>query len=414
MNVVNLPSTRFEAPRKIFFNKINEGIKKRFGTLDFIHEKYLENEINLINDIPDEWIEYLLIISDMVNYLKETYPHCISPGRGSTVSSLIAYLLGITEIDPVPFDLLPERFYINSKIMPIPSIDIEISSNCHDYAIKYLMNKYGDNCVISPIVKKIYKGRLTESKHICAIFLTSLPYYNFTNTTDVKSNSICPVVDLTREECEQLGFVKINLIKGNYVEKLMSYKNEINKDFKIENLTTEDYQRILTLENIEKVEMSSRISSEVKCNLITPTFNDLVFAISITHDPLMEKFLNSKKKYGILPVNSFNDETIDSILKDTHGYIIYQEQVEKILMYAANLNYYSANSTRRNIAKRNKKTIQHTEKIILECLSAKGMSEPDIKRLLFDLNFASVKGTLKSHSISVAYTVVENLFYKEQ
>jgi DNA polymerase III subunit alpha len=88
---------------------------------------------------------YFLIISDLVNWAKEN-KIVVGPGRGSVGGSLVAYLLGITNIDPIKYDLLFERF-LNPERISLPDIDLDFADRRRDDVINYVAEKYGHDNV---------------------------------------------------------------------------------------------------------------------------------------------------------------------------------------------------------------------------------------------------------------------------
>lgn len=88
---------------------------------------------------------YFLIVADFINYAK-THGIPVGPGRGSAAGSLIAYCLGITDIDPIKYDLIFERF-LNPERISMPDIDVDFCKNGRDEVIRYVTEKYGKDNV---------------------------------------------------------------------------------------------------------------------------------------------------------------------------------------------------------------------------------------------------------------------------
>ena len=86
--------------------------------------------------------DYFLIVSDLINYAKDQNV-LVGPGRGSS-GSLVSFILNITTIDPIEFDLLFERF-LNPERVTMPDIDIDFQDTKRDKVIQYVQEKYGDN-----------------------------------------------------------------------------------------------------------------------------------------------------------------------------------------------------------------------------------------------------------------------------
>lgn len=121
------------------------GLEKRLGTnqVDHNYQKRLNYELSVIEKMG--YADYFLIVYDYVNYAKKAKIY-VGPGRGSAAGSLISYCLGITQIDPLKYGLLFERF-LNPERISLPDIDIDFPDNRRDEVIKYVEEKYGENHV---------------------------------------------------------------------------------------------------------------------------------------------------------------------------------------------------------------------------------------------------------------------------
>ena len=107
-----------------------------------LYEDRLQRELTAIE--AKEFESYFVVVSDLVQWAKERM--LVGPGRGSSAGSLLCYLLGITEVDPIPHGLLFERF-IDLTRKDLPDIDIDFSDTKRDQCFDYLANKYGRECV---------------------------------------------------------------------------------------------------------------------------------------------------------------------------------------------------------------------------------------------------------------------------
>jgi DNA polymerase-3 subunit alpha len=112
------------------------------------YQKILEKELAIIEKF--NYADYLLVFSDVANYLKKK-SIIIGPGRGSAVSSLTVYLLGITSVDPLQHNLIFERF-LNEKRKNLPDIDLDVENQ--DEVFNYLQQKYPKNQLARLITKK--------------------------------------------------------------------------------------------------------------------------------------------------------------------------------------------------------------------------------------------------------------------
>jgi DNA polymerase-3 subunit alpha len=129
-----------KSPEEYLEELCYEGLKKRYG--EKVEQKVLDRlkyELDVIKKTG--FASYFLIVQDFVNWAK-SQRIIVGPGRGSVGGSLVAYVLGITEIDPLKYDLLFERFLNPERVSP-PDIDIDFTDVRRDEVIDYLAQKYG-------------------------------------------------------------------------------------------------------------------------------------------------------------------------------------------------------------------------------------------------------------------------------
>ena len=118
-------------------------------------EARLGYELNVIQQL--DFSDYFLIVADFVQFAKSEQI-VVGPGRGSAAGSIVAFLLGITHIDPLQYDLLFERF-LNPERVTMPDIDIDFSDNRRDEVIDYVRNKYGQDHVAQIITFGTFAAR---------------------------------------------------------------------------------------------------------------------------------------------------------------------------------------------------------------------------------------------------------------
>ena len=140
-----------------------KGLEKRFkeqGITDGeTRQKYyqrLNHELKIISDMG--FPGYFLIVWDFINWAKKNgIP--VGPGRGSAAGSLVAYAIGITDIDPLKFNLLFERF-LNPERVTMPDIDVDICQEGRDRVIQYVREKYGEDKVCQIITFGTMKTKM--------------------------------------------------------------------------------------------------------------------------------------------------------------------------------------------------------------------------------------------------------------
>ena len=120
-----------------------KGLEKRLSNANNRYYERLAKELDTINKMG--FADYFLIVWDYVKYAKKS-GILVGPGRGSAPASLVSYALGITDIDPIRYQLLFERF-LNIERISMPDIDIDFPDNERDTVIRYVGEKYGINRV---------------------------------------------------------------------------------------------------------------------------------------------------------------------------------------------------------------------------------------------------------------------------
>lgn len=129
-------------------NLCNKGLSKRLsGNVTEEYKKRLEYELDIINKMG--FCDYFLVVWDYVKYAKFN-DILVGPGRGSAAGSLVSYSIGITDVDPIKYDLLFERF-LNPERVTMPDIDIDFDSEKRNLVIDYVTKKYGDKRAIGII-----------------------------------------------------------------------------------------------------------------------------------------------------------------------------------------------------------------------------------------------------------------------
>ena len=120
-----------------------QGLEKKFKVITPEIEDRFNFEIKTINEMG--FPGYFLVVADFINAAKDrNIP--VGPGRGSAAGSIVAYALGITNVDPLKYDLLFERF-LNPARRSMPDIDVDFADDQRGDVIDYVRGKYGAECV---------------------------------------------------------------------------------------------------------------------------------------------------------------------------------------------------------------------------------------------------------------------------
>lgn len=138
----------FELPKGTTQNEyikklVDDGIKKKYGKYNKEIRERVDYELGVI--IKMKYVEYFLVVADYVTWAKD-HGILVGPGRGSGAGSIVAYAMDITELDPLRFDLLFERF-LNPDRISMPDFDMDFADDRRHEVIQYVVEKYGSDKV---------------------------------------------------------------------------------------------------------------------------------------------------------------------------------------------------------------------------------------------------------------------------
>ena len=144
--VTKLP--RFDVPSPYtsweYLNKLcYEGLDERYGDRSEELKPRLKYELDTIQKMG--YVDYFLIVWDFIRYARD-HGIPVGPGRGSAAGSIVSYTLGITQLDPIRYNLLFERF-LNPERVSMPDIDVDFCFERRQEVIDYVVRKYGKDCV---------------------------------------------------------------------------------------------------------------------------------------------------------------------------------------------------------------------------------------------------------------------------
>lgn len=453
----NVTMPDFEVPegytqRDYFEELCKKGFENRFNGNNEIdiktYTERLDYEIKVIEEMGFEG--YFLIVQDFINWAKNR-DIAIGPGRGSCVGSLVAYCLNITDLDPIPFDLLFERF-LNPERISMPDIDVDIADERRQEVIDYVSNKYGHDHVsriitfgtmaarmvvkdvgrvmdinqslidatakaipaepkmtiekalkISPELKTLYAEnqeikkvidvakRLEgttrhKSQHACGVIVSKDPIDNTVPEVileDTNGNS-APTAAFNMVELEDMGLLKMDFlglrnmsIIKNSVNKIGITEKEINlfDPAVYEFISTGETDGIFQIESEGMKKLMKDIFSDVHNKRKTlhtkeenlafghECFERLIAAISLYRPGPMDYIPDYIA--GMRDPNAIKYDTpeLESILSNTYGVLVYQEQVQQICRKLAGYSLGRSDLIRRAMGKK-KQDVMDAEKEI--------------------------------------------------
>ena len=172
------PPEEFSSVDQYLEYRAKEGLKKRYSQITKKLAERLDYELRIIKEM--NFSGYFAIVADFTDTARKMGVR-IGPGRGSGAGSLVAYTLGITNIDPMKYDLLFERF-LNPERVNMPDIDIDFDDLNREKVIEYAKKKYGEDAVCQIITFNTLKAR-AAIKDIGRIF--NLPFKDVNEITSL-------------------------------------------------------------------------------------------------------------------------------------------------------------------------------------------------------------------------------------
>ncbi|NLC06998.1 MAG: DNA polymerase III subunit alpha, partial [Syntrophomonadaceae bacterium] len=143
LHLPEFPVPAGETPESYLTKLCYQGMQRRYAAVTPAIKERLDFELQVIQRMG--FAGYFLIVQDLINWARsQRIP--VGPGRGSAAGSLVAYVLGITNLDPLQYDLLFERF-LNPQRVTMPDIDIDFCYRRRDEVINYVVQKYGEEQV---------------------------------------------------------------------------------------------------------------------------------------------------------------------------------------------------------------------------------------------------------------------------
>lgn len=183
---------------KICLKNVNE----KYADVTAAVSSRLMYELDVIKSM--QFSDYFLIVADFINFAKANQI-VVGPGRGSSAGSIVAYLLGITDVDPIKYDLLFERF-LNPERMTMPDIDVDFSDARRDEVIDYVKNKYGEEQVAQIITFGTFAARSLLREMIKTIGIDQQDANFILKQIPLQSKK--RIAELVRESKELTQFIK--------------------------------------------------------------------------------------------------------------------------------------------------------------------------------------------------------------
>ncbi|MEG0977029.1 MAG: DNA polymerase III subunit alpha [Bacilli bacterium] len=448
-----------------------KGLSKRLnGKVIDTYTKRLNYELNVIKSM--NFVDYFLIVYDYVLYAKKNNI-LVGPGRGSAAGSLVSFCIGITDIDPIKYNLIFERF-LNPARVTMPDIDIDFDATKRDLVIDYVKGKYGsdfvasgitfntlksklvlrevakllkvDNALLEGFIKSIdssldlrsnlqnvnVKKYLTNYKELNKLYEVSLKLEGLkknvsTHAAGVVISSV-PLDDVIpiyinndtiltgspMEYLEDMGLLKMDFLGLKNLTIIANILDKIGID-KLKNINLED-PRVFDLflrKDVDGIfQFESPVMRMLLDNFVPDSFSDLVASVALVR-PGPRKYVPTfiKRKDGLEKITYLHPD-LEDILKETYGVLLYQEQIISVLVKIGGYSLGEADIIRRAISKKNESIILEEEKKFVASSIKNGYQENFARTLYKQISEFASYGFNKSHSVAYALISYQMAYLK--
>lgn len=452
-----------------------EGLHSKFEKITTDIEDRFNYEVGIIKSMG--YSGYFLIVQDFINAAKAGgIP--VGPGRGSAAGSLVAYSLGITNVDPLKYNLLFERF-LNPARKSMPDIDVDFADDQRGEVIEYTKKKYGEDSVSQiitfnrlsskavlrdvarvlkipiPTVNNITKwipskfgrvftidqaldevqelkwvresddksiqdlikyGRILEgmnrnsSKHAAGVVITPGDVADYVPLARAGAEGDL-VTQYNMKELDSVGLLKMDFLGLRTLtiirDTLVLVDKNRNQIIDINEIPVDDeetYKIFSSGSTTGVFQFESSPMREYLKKLNPQTITDLA-AMNALYRPGPMEFINEfiERKHGHKKIEYLHP-LLETILKETYGIIVYQEQVIQIAHKIAGLSLAEADLLRRAMGKKDLKAMKEQKKKFVEGATKNDIDQKIAEEIFEVIDKFANYGFNKSHA--VAYSIV--------
>ena len=439
-----------------------------------------EYELQVINSMG--YNGYFIIVWDFIRYAKENGIY-VGPGRGSAAGSIVSYALNITEIDPLKYNLIFERF-LNPERISMPDIDIDFDQEQREQVIEYVLEKYGVERVAHIItfgtlkaraairdvgrvlnvnIKKVdmvaklipfmmeleaalssvdrlqelYKtdheikqlidyslkleGRVRHASVHAAGIVISKEVLNEEIPTYSDGKTKILSTQYQMKELEDLGILKMDFLGLKNLtilrKTIENIKRTRNEDIILSNINLDDknaYDLLTTADTLGIFQCESAGIRNLMKRVKIEKFEDIVAVLALyrpgpLRSGMVEDFIQSKNNKVAI---KYMHESLQDVLEETYGVILYQEQVMKIVNIMANYTLGEADELRRAIGKKIPEIIEENRNKFVRKSVENGIDERVAQEVYRLIDKFGGYGFNKSHSAAYALIVYWTAYFK--
>ncbi|MDH5399433.1 MAG: DNA polymerase III subunit alpha [Cyclobacteriaceae bacterium] len=446
-----------------------EGFCMRYDPDNEVLLERFERELSII--FARKFVSYYLIAREIINHARSKgYPYI---GRGSGANSMVAYCLGITNVDPMELDLYFERFLNPERSSP-PDFDMDFSWKDRDKVIRFIFERFGhdhvsllgthttykrksilrelgkvfglpkreiDDLVDYPearrnkdnitrlifrYAERMYDMPANLSIHAGGVLITERPIYAYT-ATDLPPKGF-PVAHFEMHNAEDMGVYKFDVLsqrglghieeavrivkKNRGVEENIERFKDFKKDPKIQALLRRG--KTMGCFYVESPAMRGLLG-KLKCDdYITLVAASSIIRPGVARSGMMRTYI---ERHNIVKQGGSYEAIhplMDELMRETYGVMVYQEDVIKVAHHFAGLSLSEADILRRGMSGkfRSRKEFQRVEERFFANCRARGYPEAVINRVWFEIESFSGYSFSKGHSASYAVESYQSLYLK--
>jgi DNA polymerase-3 subunit alpha len=458
-----------------------QGISRRYRSATKQILDRLEYELGVIKKTG--FAPYFLIVQDFVNWAKQNNI-VVGPGRGSAAGSIVSYLLNVTDIDPIKYDLLFERF-LNPERISMPDIDMDFSDQRREEVIGYVRKKYGDDHVAQIItfgtmaaraairdagramgysynlcdqvakmipfvpgqtleralheaidlhqlydsddqVKKLVDTAMKlegvarhASTHAAGVVITKEPLERVVALQHPTQDDEAIVTQFEMHSIEDLGLLKMDFLG---LKTLTQIENSINIIKKIKNVTIDiaslpldDAQTYKLLQEGRTTGVFQFESAGMKRYLreLKPSVFEDIIAMGALYRPGPMDFIPDfiARKHNLKKIEYIHP-ALESIISNTYGIIVYQEQVMEIAVKLAGYTMPQADTLRKAMGKKIKKLMDEQKAKLIDGMVKNKIPETTAVKIWEFIEPFAQYGFNKSHSTCYALISYQTAYLK--
>lgn len=461
--------------------KVREGLEKRYKEITPDIEKRVKYELGIIEQMG--FSAYFLITWDFINFARESgIP--VGPGRGSAAGSIVAYALGITDIDPIRHNLLFERF-LNPERISMPDVDIDFCIERRSEVIDYVAKKYGSDRVCQIVtfgtfaakaalkgVARVFDIPFAESNklsalipanpgakiddalkdgmelkalydtdpamkklidmaksiegiknnigmHAAGVIISHKPLNEIVPVQPSKEGII--ITEYPMADLEKLGLLKMdflglrNLTIISKTIKMIKLRHGL--DIEINDIPLDDketYEMLTRGETSGVFQLESSGMRKLVRDLKPSVFEDLGALVALFRPGPLESGMVSdfvERKHGRQAI-TYAHPSLEPILKDTYGTIVYQEQIMQIFQTLAGYSLGQADMVRRMMGKKKLDEMAKQKEKFIEGSGKNDMASKAAAALFEQIEKFAEYCFNRSHSAAYAFVAYQTAYLK--